>query len=210
MKNQKPGARTLLMSIILSSPGPLVVGLGLLSGRSATQIADFARRSAELLAIIMSFVVFKITCNCDECDGKKCITWERRSNIFVGSMMCLAGVVMILIALLIHDGEKGNVIPGLIIAIIGLTGNFFFWLRYTSLNRTSPNSILAVQAKLYRAKFLVDSSVTAALLSVLIFPNSLFSYYMDFAGSIVVALYLIYCGLKTAIEAIQRKTSGAQ
>ena len=198
------------MSIILSSPGPLVVGLGLLSGRSATQIADFARRSAELLAIIMSFVVFKITCNCDECDGKKCITWERRSNIFVGSMMCLAGVVMILIALLIHDGEKGNVIPGLIIAIIGLTGNFFFWLRYTSLNRTSPNSILAVQAKLYRAKFLVDSSVTAALLSVLIFPNSLFSYYMDFAGSIVVALYLIYCGLKTAIEAIQRKTSGAQ
>ena len=210
MKNQKPGARTLLMSIILSSPGPLVVGLGLLSGRSATQIADFARRSAELLAIIMSFVVFKITCNCEECDGKKCITWERRSNIFVGSMMCLAGVVMILIALLIHDGEKGNVIPGLIIAIIGLTGNFFFWLRYTSLNKTSPNSILAVQAKLYRAKFLVDSSVTAALLSVLIFPNSLFSYYMDFAGSIVVALYLIYCGLKTAIEAIQRKTSDAQ
>ena len=58
MSNKKSGARTLLWSVLMSSPGPLVVGLGLLSGRSSTQIADFVRRSAELLAIIMSFIVF--------------------------------------------------------------------------------------------------------------------------------------------------------
>ena len=57
MNDRKSGAKTLLWSIIMSSPGPLVVGLGLLAGRSSTQIADFVRRSAELLAIIMSFVV---------------------------------------------------------------------------------------------------------------------------------------------------------
>ena len=58
MSEKKTGAKTLLWSIIMSSPGPLVVGLGLLAGRSSTQIADFVRRSAELLAIIMSFVIY--------------------------------------------------------------------------------------------------------------------------------------------------------
>ena len=53
MLEKKSGAKTLLWSVIMSSPGPLVVGLGLLAGSSATQIADFVRRSAELLAIIM-------------------------------------------------------------------------------------------------------------------------------------------------------------
>ena len=59
MNDKKSGAKTLFWSIIMSSPGPLVVGLGLLAGRSSTQIADFVRRSAELLAIIMSFVVYR-------------------------------------------------------------------------------------------------------------------------------------------------------
>ena len=61
MNNQKSGFRTLLMSVLMSSPGPLVVGLGLLAGRISTQIADFVRRSSKLLAIIMAFVVYNIT-----------------------------------------------------------------------------------------------------------------------------------------------------
>ena len=61
MKGKKSGTRTLLMSVLMSAPGPLVVGLGLMAGRSSTQIADFVRRSAELLAIIMSFVVYQLT-----------------------------------------------------------------------------------------------------------------------------------------------------
>ena len=31
-KKEKSGSRTLLMSVLMSSPGPLVVGLGLLVG----------------------------------------------------------------------------------------------------------------------------------------------------------------------------------
>ncbi len=60
MNSQKSGSRTLLMSVLMSAPGPLILGLGLLSGRSATQIADFFRRSSELLAIIMAYIVYKI------------------------------------------------------------------------------------------------------------------------------------------------------
>ncbi|MBP3542612.1 MAG: hypothetical protein J6J86_00115 [Lachnospiraceae bacterium] len=71
MSQQKSGKRTLMWSVIMSSPGPFVVGLGLFAGRSSTQIADFIRRSSELLTIIMSFVVYKITTKYGECNEER-------------------------------------------------------------------------------------------------------------------------------------------
>ncbi|MBQ9746996.1 MAG: transporter, partial [Clostridia bacterium] len=120
MQKKKSGAKTLLWSIIMSSPGPLVVGLGLIAGRSSTQIADFVRRSAELLAIVMSFAVYTSTQRNDVCDEEKKRRAERRSNVFVGSMMCLAGAIMAVLAFAVGSEEKGNVIPGLVIAVLGV------------------------------------------------------------------------------------------
>ena len=105
MSKKKSGVKTLLWSIIMSAPGPLVVGLGLIAGRSSTQIADFVRRSAELLAIIMSFVVYTMTQKDGVCDEVRKRKMERRSNIFVGSMMCLAGAIMAVL-LLVKVSQK--------------------------------------------------------------------------------------------------------
>ena len=60
-KEKKSGYKTLLLSVVLSSPGPLILGYGLTLGRSSTQISDFTRRTAELLALIAAFVVYTIT-----------------------------------------------------------------------------------------------------------------------------------------------------
>ena len=197
MNEKKSGAKTLLWSIIMSSPGPLVVGLGLLAGKSSTQIADFVRRSAELLAIVMSFVVYTTITAKDGYSEEKKKTLESRSNIFVGAMMCLAGAIMAVLALTLNNEDKGNVIPGLAIAILGVVANSIFWVRYTRLNKAEKNAIIAVQARLYRAKTFVDTSVTIALLSVLILPKSAISYWLDIVGSIIVAVYLVWCGIKT-------------
>ncbi len=205
MQKKKSGAKTLLWSIIMSSPGPLVVGLGLLAGRSSTQIADFVRRSAELLAIIMSFVVYTATQKDGVCDEMKKRKMERGSNMFVGSMMCLAGAIMVVLAFAMNNEDKGNVIPGLAIAVLGVIANSIFWAKYTRLNKAEPNAILAVQARLYRAKTLVDSSVTIALLSVLIAPQSAVSYWLDLIGSIIVAVYLVWCGIRTIYEELKKK-----
>ena len=205
MQKKKSGAKTLLWSIIMSSPGPLVVGLGLLAGRSSTQIADFVRRSAELLAIIMSFVVYTATQKDGVCDEMKKRKMERGSNMFVGSMMCLAGAIMVVLAFAMNNEDKGNVIPGLSIAVLGVIANSIFWAKYTRLNKAEPNAILAVQARLYRAKTLVDSSVTIALLSVLIAPQSAVSYWLDLIGSIIVAVYLVWCGIRTIYEELKKK-----
>ena len=174
--------------------------MGLMAGRSSTQIADFVRRSAELLAI-MSFVVYRITTKEGSCDEAKRARLEKRSNAFVGAMMCLGGSFMVLLAFLSDTTDKGNVIPGLAIAVLGVIANTAFWIKYTRLNRAQPNAILQVQSQLYRAKALVDGCVTTALLSVVIAPASPVSYWLDFAGSLIVAVYLIYCGVQTIWEA---------
>lgn len=200
-KETKSGSRTLLMSVLMSSPGPIVVGLGLLVGQSSTQLADFVRRSAELLAIIMAFVVYQMTNR----EGKPTAPGdkarlERLSNLFVGTVMCVSGLSMLLIALCAPSTEKGNVIPGLTIAILGVIANSLFWRKYTKLSRQGGNAILAVQARLYRAKTLVDSCVTIALLTVALFPLSAAAVWLDIGGSVVVSLYLIRCGIQTIRE----------
>lgn len=194
---QKSGGRTLLVSVILSSPGPIVVGIGLLLGRSSTQLADFIRRTAELAAIIVSWAVYTITHKKSTMDEQKKAHLARIANLSVGAAMCLGGAAMLAVALLSDGGEKGNVIPGLVIAILGVATNTWFWFRYSALNKKDPDAILAVQAKLYRAKSLVDACVTAALATVAIAPASAAARYMDLAGSIIVAIYLAFSGAAT-------------
>ena len=114
---------------------------------------------------------------------------------------------MVLLAFLSDNTDKGNVIPSLTIALLGVVANSMFWNKYTQLNKVEPNVILKVQARLYRAKTMVDSCVTIVLLSVVIAPQSQVSSWLDFIGSLIVAIYLIYCGGRTIYEAIIRKNT---
>ena len=193
MKKSK-GERTLLTSVLLSAPGPLVVGAGLLLGRSSTQMADFVRRTAELAAIVVSWLVFRSLSRGSAPDGARKEKLERAASLGVGFAMCLGGAAMALLALLSDPGDKGNVVPGLVIAILGVLTNSWFWLRYRKLDKQDPSAILEVQSRLYRAKSLVDVCVASALLSVALFPGSRGACFMDAAGSLVVAVYLVLSG----------------
>ena len=195
--SKRSGSRTLLMSVLMSAPGPLVVGLGLLAGRSSTQLADFFRRSAELLAIIAAFVTYRLA---GDADPVRKAQLERRSNLLVGALMCLSGVLMLALALFAPSEDKGNVIPGLAIAVMGVIANCIFWRRYSRLSRQEGDAILLVQSRLYRAKTLVDSCVTAALTAVLLLPGSPLAARLDTLGSAVVSLYLLWSGIQTVRE----------
>ena len=182
---KKSGERTLLTSVVLSSPGPIVVGIGLFLGKSSTQLADFIRRTAELAAIIVSWAVYRVTHKGTEYDENHRLRLERIANYCVGAAMCLSGIAMLIVALLYPAEEKGNVIPGLIIAILGVTTNTWFWIRYRMLNKANPNSILAIQSRLYSAKAVVDTCVAAALIVVAISPGSPAAYFMDILEVII-------------------------
>lgn len=199
-KAKKACAKTMLLSVILSAPCPIVVGLGLFFGHSSTQIADFFRLSTELIGIILAYVVYVLTNKEGACDEERKARLERLSNILVGAIMCVGGTIMLIVCLTSTDTDKGNVIPGLAVSFAGAVANIVFWRRYICLNRRLRNDIVAVQVRMYRAKSIVDVCVVLALLSVTLFPNTSFSFYFDLVGSVVVALYVIFCGSKTLFE----------
>lgn len=201
-KVKKNCAKTLLMSVIFGLPCPIIVGVGLMFGQSSTQLADFFRLLTELLGIIMAYFVFVATNKAGGCDEEKKAKLETMSNIFVGIVMCIGGMIMLVVSIAIHDSEKGNVIPGLVISFVGAVMNIAFWRKYVSLSKKSHNDIVAVQTRMYSAKSLVNVCVTLALLVVVLFPGTAFSFYFDLVGSFAVAIYVIFCGAKTLFEKI--------
>ena len=209
MEKNKSGKKTLLMSVIVSSPGPLVVGFGLLVGKSSTQVADFVRRSIELLAIILSYVVYSVTTREGGADESKKQKYEKYTNIFVSCAMVVSGIIMTVLALGSSSEEKGNVIPGLAIALLGVVANSFFWVKYSKLGKETNNKILIVQSGLYRAKTFVDLSVLVALSVVLLSGKSAVSYYFDLIGTVCVSAYLVFTGITSFIGEMKSRGSTA-
>lgn len=201
--NQKTGKKTLLMSVIMSAPGPLIIGLGLLEGQSTTQIADFVRRSVELLSIILSYVVYCITTKAHQTDDAHKERLEYYTNVFVSLAMIVSGAIMLILVFFSNKSEKGNVVPGLLIAVLGMIANTLFWRKYAKLSRIIKNAILLVQSKLYRAKSFVDISVTIALLVVLLLPTSPAALWFDAIGTISVSCYLMYSGIRSLRKTVK-------
>ena len=203
-KTQKSGYRTLLLSVILSSPGPLILGLGLTVGHSTTQIADFTRRTSELLALIVSFVVYVITHKKGEEETEERELerkrLEKKSNFFVGVIMCISGLSMLILTFLAGNRDKGNVLPAFVIALSGVIANTLFWRKYASLYKKDQNAILGIQARLYGAKSVVDLCITLTLLLVLLAPASPMAFWFDILGSVLVSAYMIRCGIRTIRE----------
>ena len=199
-REKKSGYRTLLLSVLMSSYGPVILGLGLRVGHSSTQIADFTRRTAELLALIVAFIIYAVTNKRQELAEAEKQALERKGNLFTGFIMCISGLSMLLLSILSPDTDKGNVVSALVIAFLGVVANSIFWRRYTTLFHRLGNAILGVQARLYGAKTAVDTCVVIALAAVLILPGTKVSFWLDRIGSLLVALYMIRCGMMTIRE----------
>ncbi len=200
--NDKKSFRTLLASVLLSAPGPIVLGAGLIVGHSSTQLADFSRRTAELIALIVALVVFCITEKKQTMAKEQKERLKKRGNAFVGMIMCVSGILMITVLLIFGQQDKGNVIPALVIALMGVIANSAFYFRYSGLFKKNGNSILGVQARLYGAKSLVDICVTTSLAMIILFPLSSVSNLFDTLGTFAVSFYMLYCGIRTIRETL--------
>ena len=188
----------MLVAFLLSSPGPLLTGIAALSSQSATQIADFLRRSSELVALFVAWLVFRKMqkdCSQDQVFQNK---MSRIANLTVSIAMICSAVAMFIVGIirLLVFNVGGKVILGLVIAILGLITNSWFWWRYWSMNREIPDAVIEGQRNLYRAKACVDVAVVTALMSVLIAPSHPVTQYVDAVGCMIVAFYLLYSGIK--------------
>ena len=188
--------RTLLTALLFSAPGPLITGFIALASRSPTQIADFVRRTAELVATFVSWLAFH-RLRRGAYDGAARARMEVGVGRTVAGAMLFSGVALLFVGVrgLFIYAVMGSVAGGLVIAALGLAMNTFFWLRYRSMTRAAPDAILLAQRRLYRAKACVDLCVVIALLAVAIAPAHPATRYVDALGSIVVACYLLYNGV---------------
>jgi Co/Zn/Cd efflux system component len=194
--------KTLLTSLLLSAPGPLVTGLALRNSHSTTQLADFLRRDVELVAIFIAWWVFWQLHR----DREAALTpmaearLDRAARLSTAGAMLVSGMLLLGIALtrLSEFQPGGNVTMGLVIAVLGLLVNGWFWLRYAGLTREQYSEVIALQEQLYRAKASVDLCVTAALTAIVIAPAHPITRWVDLLGSVMVAGYLIWSGLRTA------------
>lgn len=189
--------KTMLISLLLSAPGPIVTGIPAIASHSATQIADFLRRTAELVALFISWWIYRKLQRNTAPDDTFRARMERTSNLTVAGAMFFSGIAMLVVGvarLLVYEAN-GNVIIGIIIAVLGVLTNTWFWLRYRSMTREQFDPVIAGQQKLYRAKACVDLCVVIALTSVAVAPNHPMTQYIDALGCIIVACYLLYNGV---------------
>jgi divalent metal cation (Fe/Co/Zn/Cd) transporter len=192
--------KTLRTSLLLSAPGPLVTGWALISSHSTTQFADFLRRGVELVAIFISWWVFRQFQRNPALSDADRARLERMAGLSVAGAMFLSGIGMLILALsrLSAYEPGGRVTAGLIIAVLGLVTNGWFWWRYAALTREQYSAVIDAQQRLYRAKTSVDFCVVAALTAVAVAPNHPATRYVDILGSVVVAGYLLWSGLRMA------------
>jgi divalent metal cation (Fe/Co/Zn/Cd) transporter len=191
--------KTLRGALLLSAPGPLVTGIAVLTSHSTTQLADFLRRSVELVAIFISWWVFRQLHGNAAMDETHQARLERTAGLSTAIAMTCSGGVLLIVALsrLSTFETGGSVTLGLIIAVLGLVTNGWFWRRYSAMTREQYSSVIASQQQLYRAKTLVDICVVAALATVAVAPSHPATRYVDLLGSGVVAVYLLWSGLRT-------------
>ncbi len=197
--------KTLLVALLLSMWGPLATGIAVIMSASTTQLADFIRRSAELVALFVSWWVFRHLARNKELAPARKVRMEKISYLFVSAALGISAIVMLALALSrIGTFEPGgNVYPGLVIAVLGLFTNTWFWRRYARLNAEQYSSIIDASKQLYRAKTFVDLCVIVALASVAIIPAHPATRYIDLLGSVILAAYLLWSSAKTARQARQ-------
>ncbi len=195
--------KTLVAALLLSMWAPLATGIAVMMSSSVTQLADFIRRSVELIALFVSWRVFRyLHRHRDLSEARK--DWlEKAAGLSVSIALIFSGLVMLLFIFLrapvIEPG--GNVYPGLAIAFLGLITNSWFWRRYASLNKEEYSAIINAQRQLYRAKAFVDLCVIIALSSVALIPHHFATFYIDLLGSIVLAGYLLWSGVRAGYSA---------
>lgn len=187
--------RTLRAAVLLSAWAPFATFAALLIGRSATQAADFVRRTVEFAAVLGSWLAFRRVQRVSEAQRSKI---ERSVRVVVGVALALSAVAILALAVVrwLRPAPTGNVVIGFVIAVLGAAVNGWFWARYERFERQERSPIVAAQARLYRAKTFVDIAVLAALGSVWIFGDTTTGRVLDLAGSVFVALYLAWSAVR--------------
>lgn len=184
--------RTLLIACLLSAWAPLACGIAVILGPSSILIADFLRRSSELVVLIASWQVFRRAARNGDASSAHATLSERRTSALVAGVMLLSMVLILLSGTFrfAQGAEMGWILPGLLIACAGGGVNFWLWRRHRGLDKRAPSPLIDAQWRFYRGKTFVDACVIVTLLAGAALRGSYLSGYVDAAGALLIASVL--------------------
>lgn len=185
--------RTLILSITFSSFGPIVTFIAILMNTSSTQVADFVRRTVELSVLIFALMVY-LKIKKQLLKDTTIVKLQKKVYRLLAIVLMLSALVLIYLfiqALINPRVPEGNVWLGLSIASLGVLFNGYFWFAYRRFDQQKESFVMDSQSKMYQAKTLVDINVVIALSSIVLFENSMISYWIDTIGTLIIAIYLL-------------------
>lgn len=188
----RAGRKNLLIALIASIPGPVALALSLGGGFSVTQLADLLRRSCELLSVVLAFVVFEVSHRASSHSQGRL---EALVRWVTGLSMVFSGLVVGWLAITSFGAERGGVTTSLVLAILGALVNAKLYLGYRKLR----HGVLTIQARLHRAKLLLDMWMTLVLLCTLASAPTV-RQYADLIGSASIGLYVAISGLRLLLQ----------
>lgn len=195
----KKEIKTFIISILLSTPGVIVLFIGALMGKSSTQLADLIRKSLELIALIASFIIFLITIN-RHLEKNEETKLNSFVNVIIACSMFVSGIMIVIVSILNLHKERGNVTLSLIISILGVMTNGYLYFKYRKFSKEN-DSFHSLQ-ELYKAKTIIDFVVSLSLLIMTLFKEMFFINYVDLCGCLIVVGYLVYTGIHLIIKKV--------
>ena len=194
---------TLQRAWILSLLGLIAVYFAYYVGESNTIHADFLRRGVEFMSLLASWIVFLVI------NKKSLSSYARKkleffSSLFIASVMFISFVSISYSAYreFIEPTETGWLLPGIAVALVALVNNSYFWRKYKKIVREESTQIIESQRRLYRSKALGDIVVFLTLTSTILLGAYHWHQYIDPAGSLLIALFILFSALKILKEAV--------
>ena len=211
MGGRRGRERTLAWAAALSAFAPFVTGAAVVMSQSSTQIADFVRRSVELVALLRSWWVYRTLSRAPSLPPDAVARLERRASLVVALALGVSGLTMLVVTAtrLGRIEPGGDVRLGLAVACLAIVFNGAFWWRYERLQSAFADAIIDAQRRFYRAKVVVDLNVIVALCAVAFAPDWNWTAIVDSVGSLAVAGYVLIAALETARGALRATTVSA-
>lgn len=204
---KKEKERTLRAAWIVSSTAPLATGFAFYQSGSVTVLADFFRRTLELMVLFSNWFIYKKILRSEQgikkVDPKKLEDYAARG---VMAVMALSfGVIFFNAVGQLRDPQPlGEIWAGMTIGVLGLLVNGTFWRKNRSLAKRESSSLFYAQWKLYRAKALMDLTLVVILSASRLFEGHPAALYFDPLGSIGISFFLLYSSYTIWVKRIKK------
>lgn len=198
--------RTLRAAWLISLTAPLATAAAFLLGRSAVQLADFIRRTSELLALFLAWLTLRKVSAGETAEyNYGYARLESLSSLLISVVMFISFGLITYSSLLrfLDPVPLGWVAPGLVVPAGGMVVNGWFWRRGSLLARSESTPVIEAQWRLCRSKTILDVCVLVTLVVAVILGDGPWTRRTDLAGSLAIGVFLLVSSWRIGRSAVE-------